>query len=138
MKMTHVQIAIGSVCLIMAFGVTLQIRSVSYNRVNNVDTARAEYIQQQLRIERDKNDALTEQVLQLKDDLDEFKAESIASSDYSTVLSRQLERAEVLAGLTPVEGSGIIISLRDSRASNDAGLDPNLYVVHDTDILWLI
>jgi uncharacterized protein YlxW (UPF0749 family) len=138
MKKFHVQIAIGFVCLIMAFAITLQIRSVSYNRANNPDTARAADLQQQLRVERERNAILYEQQLVLSSDLEEFKEEATKSSDYSKVLSKQLERAEILAGLTVVEGTGIIVTLRDSTAQNAANLDPNLYVVHDTDILWLI
>ena len=53
-KTIHVQIAIGVICLIMAFAITIQIRSVSYNRVNNTDTARAADLQQQLRVEKDR------------------------------------------------------------------------------------
>lgn len=138
MKLTHAQIAIGSICLIMAFAITLQIRSVSYNRVNNAETTRAADLQQQLREAKDNNTTLLEKVLQLQNDLSEYKAEAATSSDYSKVLSKQLERAELLAGLTAVEGSGVIVTLRDSRATNTGGADPNLYVVHDTDILWLI
>ncbi|OQB15982.1 MAG: hypothetical protein BWY15_00109 [Firmicutes bacterium ADurb.Bin193] len=139
MKMTHAQIAIGSICLIMAFAITLQIRSVSHNRlVNNSEMARAADLQQQLRLERTKNDDLQKQVLQYKDELNEFKAEAANSSDYAKFLTKQLERAELLAGLTPVEGSGLIVTLRDSKSPGAINADPNLYVVHDTDILWLI
>ncbi|MCK9479389.1 MAG: DUF881 domain-containing protein [Firmicutes bacterium] len=138
MKKTHAQIAIGLVCLIMAFAITLQIRSVSYNRANNADTARAADLQQQLRVERERTTNLYEQILELSSDLEEFKGEAAKSSDYSKVLAKQLERAEVLAGLTTVEGPGVIVTLRDSSGPNTGNIDPSLYIVHDTDILWLI
>jgi uncharacterized protein YlxW (UPF0749 family) len=137
-KTIHVQIAIGVICLIMAFAITIQIRSVSYNRVNNTDTARAADLQQQLRVEKDRTTNLYEQVLQLSSDLEEFKQEAAKSSDYSKLLAKQLERAEIMAGLTAVEGSGIIVTLRDSTTQSTNTTDPNLYVVHDTDILWII
>jgi uncharacterized protein YlxW (UPF0749 family) len=63
---------------------------------------------------------------------------SSKSSDYSKLLAKQLERAEIMAGLTAVEGSGIIVTLRDSTTQSTNTTDPNLYVVHDTDILWII
>ena len=137
-KTIHVQIAIGVICLIMAFAITIQTRSVSYNRVNNTDTARAADLQQQLRVEKDRTTNLYEQVLQLSSDLEEFKQEAAKSSDYSKLLAKQLERAEIMAGLTAVEGSGIIVTLRDSTTQSTNTTDPNLYVVHDTDILWII
>ncbi len=138
MKMIHAQIAIGSVCLVLAFTITLQIRSVSYNRVNNPNTLRAEEIQKQLRQAQENNLKYAEQVMQLKEDLAAFKTDAAESSDYSKTLLKQLERAELLAGLTSVEGSGIIVTLRDSKAENTGNIDPNLYVVHDADVLWLM
>ena len=138
MKMTNAQIAIGSICLIMAFAITLQIRSVSYNRVNNPEASRAADLTRQLREEKDKNEALMAQLYTLKDDLQEFKEEAATSSDYSKVLSNQLKRAEILAGLTAVEGAGLIVTVRDSRQPSMSNVDPNLYIVHDTDILWIM
>lgn len=138
MKKTHAQIAIGVVCLVMAFAVTLQIRNVSFNRVNNTESARAADLQQELRAERENSKKLYAQVLQLKDDIAGFKEEAVSSSGYSNVLAKQLERAELLAGLTAVEGSGIIVTMRDSRAPNTNNIDPSRYIVHDLDILWVI
>lgn len=138
-KINPAQIAIGLVCLIMAFGVTLQIKSVKYNKaVNNTDYTRAADLQALLRQEREKNDDLVKQVIQYKDDLQEIKSQASKTGNLSEVLTTQLERAELLAGLTEVEGTGIIITLRDSRKKTDINLDPNLNIIHDSDILSVI
>ena len=41
MKITNAQIAISSICLIMAFAITLQIRSVSHNRIQSPENTRS-------------------------------------------------------------------------------------------------
>lgn len=138
-KITPAQIAIGLVCLIMAFGITLQIKSVKYNKaVNNTDYARASDLQAQLRQEREKSDDLTKQVMQYKDDLQEIKTQESKAGNLSAVLNTQLDRAELLAGLTEVEGTGIVVMLRDSRKQSDINLDPNLNIIHDSDILSIL
>lgn len=138
-KIAPAQIAIGLVCLIMAFGITLQIKSVKYNKaVNNADYTRAADLQALLRQEREKSDELTKQVIQYKDDLQEFKEQYSKSSDLSELYKKQLDRAELLAGLTEVEGTGVVITLRDSRKKSDILLDPNLNIIHDSDILSVL
>jgi len=135
MKHKSAHIAIGFVCLIMAFAITWQIRSVKYYKsVVNPDSIRAEELQQQLRESQEKNESLYKQVLQYKDEIDVLKE----NTDSSELLADMLKRAELIAGLTKVEGPGIIITLRDSTLPNTLNLDPNLYIVHDNDILRVI
>lgn len=138
MKITQAQIAIGSICLIMAFTITLQIRSVSHNRIKSPETERSTELIALLQMEKEKNENLQSQLLTAKEDLYQYQQEAAVSSDYSKVLSSQLQRAEVLAGLTAVEGPGLIVTVKDSSLPSGANSNPNDYIVHDLDILWII
>ena len=60
-----------------------------------------------------------------------------------SLLNDEIEDLKILAGLTELKGSGIIVTLDDTRAINqiavDAGFyDPNVFVIHDSDILLVI
>lgn len=137
-KFSSATFSIGIVCLIMAFLVTLQIKSVIYNHaVNSQETVRVDELLKQLNDERAKNDNLTELVSSLKSDMQSFKDEASQNSDYSKTLLSQLEKAELLAGLVEVEGSGLTITVKDSSMKNTVG-DPSAYIIHDTDLLMLI
>lgn len=137
-KFSSATFSIGIVCLIMAFLVTLQIKSVIYNHaVNSQETVRVDELLKQLNDERAKNDNLTELVSSLKSDMQSFKDEASQNSDYSKTLLSQLEKAELLAGLVEVEGSGLTITVKDSSLKNTVG-DPSAYIIHDTDLLMLI
>ena len=138
-KINTAQTAIGIVCLILAFSVTMQIKSVSHNRRVGADlNLRDRELLVQLRDEREINETLYAQILQYKEELQSFKEESLKSSDYSQTLARQLERAEILAGLTTVEGPGVIITMRDSRSKEQLTENPNDSVIHDEDLLRVI
>ena len=58
------------------------------------------------------------------------------------LLNKQLQEAKAAAGLTKVEGPGVIVTLRDSaHTAQDQNLPPQLgdYVnIHDTDVLRIV
>lgn len=131
-------ISIGIVCLLMAFLVTMQIKSVIYNRaVNSEESLRVEDLLKQLNDERMKNDSMSDLITSLKSDLQSFKTEAAENSEYSQTMFNQLEKAEMLAGLVEVQGSGVTITVKDSTQRNTIG-DANAYVIHDADLLAII
>lgn len=66
-----------------------------------------------------------------------------AETDRLHSLQAELERQKILAGLTQVQGPGVLVVLDDGHAEIPAGIDSNLYIVHDYDlrdvvnVLWL-
>ncbi len=137
-KISSATFSIGIVCLVMAFVVTLQIKSVIYNHaVNTQESLRVEDLLMQLNDERKKNNNLNELVSSLKSDIQSFKDEAAENSNYSKTLLSQIEKAELLAGLVEVEGSGVIVTVKDSTQKNVIG-DANAYIIHDTDLLTII
>lgn len=137
-KITNATIAIGIICLIMAFVVTLQIKSVIYNHaVTSEENLRVTDLLKQLNDEKTKNENLNELVTSLKSDIQSFKDEASTNSDYSKTIITQLEKAELLAGLVEVKGSGVVVTLKDSTVKNAIG-DSNAYIIHDSDLLMVI
>lgn len=49
-----------------------------------------------------------------------------------------MEELRLKAGLTPLEGSGVIVRMDDSNRDIRAGENPNLYVIHDEDLLRIV
>lgn len=138
LKWNAASIAIGIVCLVTAFIITLQLKSVIYNHaVSSEETLRAEELLKQLNQERLNNDNLRDQLYEQKEAIRSYREEAASNSDYSKTLLSQLEKAENLAGLTALEGSGVVVTLSDSHATNTVG-DPNLYIIHDSDILSVV
>jgi uncharacterized protein YlxW (UPF0749 family) len=61
-----------------------------------------------------------------------------ANTDRLRVLRSELERQQFLAGLTPVWGPGVLVTLDDSTASIPPGADPNAYLIHEYDLRDII
>lgn len=132
-------VSMGIVCLILAFFITMQIKSVHViNRAGSTDKVRAEALTAELAHEQEKNMELYKQLLQSKEEIESFKKEAADSSGYSQTLLSQLQRAELLAGLTSVEGGGVQVTLSDSTQTNNLTENANAYVIHDLDILQVI
>jgi uncharacterized protein YlxW (UPF0749 family) len=60
-------------------------------------------------------------------------AGTIRAQETASEQSR-LARAELLAGLTPVEGPGLVVTLRDSPRQAPRGVDRKNLLLHDTDV----
>ena len=73
-------IAIALVCMLLAFALTWQMRSVtaSGGAINNTAKARADQLQAQLNLEQEKNEALLNQLLEYKDELQAFSDQAAA------------------------------------------------------------
>lgn len=79
----------------------------------------------------------------LRQDVSERQQAVAAETDRLHSLQAELERQKILAGLTTVQGPGVTVVLDDSQVPITAGVDPNLYIVHEYDlrdvvnVLWL-
>lgn len=139
-KGTKGAIPIALICMLLAFALTWQIRSVTASGgvSNSTAKARADQLQAQLDIEQEKNEALLNQLLQYKDELQAFSDEAEKAGGISSALSQRLEQAMILSGESAVHGPGISVRLSDSNLTNTTGVDENYYVIHDEDLLKVI
>lgn len=131
------QITIGIMLLIMAFAITVQVKSVSQNKnMSGTANLRIDELLLELKNEKDKNDELQMQVDAYKNDVDQYLKEAETTDNYSKVLSEQLTRAELLAGMVDVKGEGITVTLNDAdnRKTGVGTLNANATLIHDEDI----
>jgi len=78
-------------------------------------------------------DALQTQVNTLRAELD-----SATSGPQTQDLKEELEKAKVEAGVSELSGPGVEVTLNDSSISLRPGENPNLYVLHDEDLLRVL
>lgn len=56
----------------------------------------------------------------------------------SEALLEELTKARAAAGLLPVKGPGLVVTLNDSVNALQPGEDPNQYLIHDKDLLTVV
>lgn len=130
-------VALLLICAILAFGLTLQIRSV-YRIKSGAATgeaARADQLQQDLNNQRQKSQELANEVSQLSGTVSEYRQQAAKTGNVTSALNDQLTQAEILAGMAAVSGPGVVVTMQDSKQTVASGTDQNAYVIHDVDIL---
>lgn len=137
-KKNRGELAIGVVCAILGVLLAIQLRSV---KVNNADSAanagRMETLQGMYNEARDKLDGTQAQLTQAQAELEAFRAEAASGSSVNEALKAEVEKLGMEAGLTDVEGPGVMVAMRDSSAPNLTGDEQN-YIIHDNDLLSVI
>ena len=114
--------SIAFVCMVLGFMLAVQFRATEDMR-QSVSQQRVEELATRLLETEKERDRLQEELKDTKD-----AASEGPSNDYQ----------RMKGGFTALAGPGVIVTLDDSKATSKAGENPNLYVIHDDDLLRVI
>ena len=132
MNSKKAQVAIATVLFITSFVIVLQFKSVMKNNTYNVaNLKRVEDLQKELIKEKEMNVDLNRQLLQANSALESYREDAKLNDDGSKAMAQELKNAQTLAGLTDVEGEGVIVVLKDSA---EPGTSSANYIIHDRDL----
>lgn len=84
------------------------------------------------------NQSLTNEVEEVRDKLRQYEELAMKGEGALELIQKELGNARMLAGLVDVQGPGLVVTLTDSQAASMPGDNPNVYLVHDEDLLKLV
>ncbi|MDP4117889.1 MAG: DUF881 domain-containing protein [Bacillota bacterium] len=131
------QIALTLICFLLGFAILLQFKSVRFNKAVSTDNLRAQELQTQLNDELEKNKSLSDDLSDAKNQLAQFRKSSKDSGAISNIVNEQLLNAEKLAGMTPLIGPGVTVSLSDAKTSSNLA-SAESSIIHDSDIRTVV
>lgn len=140
MKKGNVSIAVA--CAILAFIVTLQLKSVGFNTVRtDAASARTENLQTLLYTEQDKNETLFNELLKYREELERLQAAIEQPGGEDKLIAERIANLELLSGVSAVTGPGITIVIEN--VVKPAGTEPSgnsapAYEINHSDILDVI
>lgn len=120
----HAKIMVMIVAAILGFMLATQIKTTERQKTINVQ--RAEELTERLRIVEQQRDDLAKEI------------ERLQANNSDDALETEVERLKEFAGEVPLEGKGIQLILDDSKVTAQVGENPNLYIIHDDDLLRVI
>lgn len=133
MRSTNGKISIMVICLLVGIMLSVQFRTSESYGTNLRDTRNDELFLKNSALS-EQNEALSKEVVSLRE-----KMTNVASGNQVTAdLQTELKKSNMAAGLIPVYGPGIIVTLNDSPRALQPGGNPNDLLVHDEDILKIV
>ena len=133
MRSTNGKISIMVICLLVGIMLSIQFRTSESYGPNLRDTRVGDLALKNSTL-NDEKEALSEEVVSLREKLTNVDSGSQLTAD----LQAELKKSNMAAGLIPVYGPGIIMTLNDSPRAIQPGDDPNNLLVHDEDILKIV
>jgi len=128
-KRGHISIAF--VCMVLGFMLAIQFRTTMDQKAS-VPHQRAEELAARLLETEKAREALQERIA-------EMEAESKRLAESENPLAQRVDRElRMRAGLEPVSGTGVVVTIDDSKITPIAGDNQNLYIIHDDDLLRVI
>ncbi|MDH4140609.1 MAG: DUF881 domain-containing protein [Coriobacteriia bacterium] len=114
--------------------------AVAFNTTSKFVISRPQRVSDLVSVVRDmeqQQTALQGRYSDLRDRMDVLEREAAEDSGVRESFSKELERVRLAAGLTAVAGPGVEVLLGDGR-DVDPDVDPNDYLIHDTDITAVV
>lgn len=119
------QAAIAMVCVVLGIMLVVQFRTTQDIR-STVPFQRIEDLSQRLAQTEKERDVLLNQVNELR------------QTSTAEAASKESQLVKMGAGVVPLQGPGITVTIDDSKRPSKPGENPNLYLIHDDDILKVI
>ncbi|HAF31582.1 MAG TPA: hypothetical protein DCR09_04530 [Anaerovibrio sp.] len=125
MQLEKGRLSIACVCMVLGFMLVIQFKSTEDIRASQ-PSQRVEELAARLYQAEAENKELEAEIRDLRGMSGDAKTEKITDD------------IMMISGMTPLEGPGVIITIDDSAKKAKMENDPNLYLVHDEDILKVV
>lgn len=116
----------------------LQLYFILQNTYQYISIEDIDQVSENIERQRYENEALQNQYDNLKLQISEIYQKMDEGISPENILMEEREQYRRLAGLTPVQGEGVIIIITDSDAPLYQDEDPNRLIVHDRDIQTIL
>lgn len=136
-KKARGELAVMAAFVVLGFLLAVQLKSVKINTaVDATSASRLETLQELYNDLSSERDDLKDRLNEAQAELEEYR-NAAASGEASEALKAEMDRLSMAAGLTDVEGPGVMVVMSDSTAENTTG-DEADYLIHDSDLLSVI
>ena len=143
MKFNGKILTIGLICFLLAFMITVQIRTINVSDSDILKLKKENELRDEINQWKDIYATATEKINELNSKINEYQKSAAKDDESVALIKADLDNANILAGLVAVKGQGIIVTLDDTEALNQMAMaagyyDPNAYIIHDSDLVMIV
>ncbi|MGC8971758.1 MAG: DUF881 domain-containing protein [bacterium] len=129
--------ALSIVCFIIGLLSVTQIRFYETPKYTLFSMRNEQLIDLLEKLESQRND-LIQEITILREQIRQYEESSAREKTVLEGMLKELNRVKLWAGLLPVKGPGVIITLDDSKRKIKVGENPENYIIHDYDLREIV
>lgn len=134
-----ISLVLGIMCLILSYGIAVQIKTVNGTGTVASTNAKENELRDAVLKAKEKYDNLYEELEIMESELEVERTNSTQNNAELEQLENEIKEGNKVLGLSEVTGEGIIITVNDNnKISLSDMIDPNSYIVHDIDLMHIV
>lgn len=135
-----ISLILGTMCLLLSFGIAVQIKTIEGTGSTISTNAQENELRDAVLKEKEKYDNLYRELEEAENRLEVERANATQNNSDLTDLEDEIKEGNKILGLSEVTGNGLIITINDNQdiSLNTWLADPNLLIVHDTDLISVV
>lgn len=118
-----ITITMGCICFVLTAVMFMQFKTVKQTDITSIESMREAELRTEVSNWKNKYTEIEQKLEETKSKLDEYKGIYENSQESTEVLEKELREANILLGLTDVEGEGIVVTLSDNDEKNIEAYD---------------
>ena len=130
-------IILGIMCLILTYGISVQIKTVNSINSNLTTNAVENDLRDQILKTKEKYDNALASMEKEQETIEKEREKATNNNQELEDYEKQIKEKSKMLGLTEVTGPGVIVILRDSQNTNSS-IDISSQLVHDFDVLSVV
>ena len=140
MNKQSISLVLGLMCIVLTFGIVVQIRTVNGNGTTVSTNSRENELRDAVLRAKEKYDNLYEELEKMESQLETERTDSTKNNEGLAQLENTIKEGNKILGLSEVTGEGIVITVNDNQkiSLNNWLADPNQLIVHDTDLINIV
>ena len=140
MNKKSISLVLGLMCVLLTFGIVIQIKTVSGTGTILSTNSQENELRDAVLRAKEKYDNLYEELERMESQLEIERTNSTQNNEGLTQLENTIKEGNKILGLSEVTGDGIIITVNDNQkiSLNSWFADPNQLIVHDTDLINIV
>ena len=111
-----ITIIVGLVCLVFTAVIFIQFKTINQTDITSLENMREDELRTEISTYKQKSEEIEAQIQETNETLTEYEQALASDQKASELINEELEKSNNLGGKNAVTGSGIIVTLTDTRA----------------------
>ena len=142
MKKWTVALTLGILCCILTIAISIQFKTINDSNSTVSQTLTGNELRDQVLKWKEKYDKASKDLDKSEKKLEEIRLQATQNDENALEKENKIKQDNMLLGLTDVNGSGIVITLKDNDTVKRSNLSPldniELYLVHAGDLVEVV